>query len=196
MVRHLGENLSAYLANELTPAERLEAEQHLSECEECRNTLAKLQRVNEALSKQQPIEPPADFLDRVQNKIDRDNKVIAFRSRKTIAWIAIAAAIVFIVFLLKLLNPVPPATPVVSHRPKPPVAPVVKPQTNMAQQNVPVVSEHPTTPQHPVVAAVISPEDEQVIANLDALQNMELLENYDNIENLDLAVLGAAQGKE
>lgn len=47
MTRHLDERLDDWLDGELAPAERLEAERHLSDCAECRETAARLRALRD-----------------------------------------------------------------------------------------------------------------------------------------------------
>lgn len=191
---HLEENLSAYLAGELGSAEKQSAERHLNECPECRDELESLRKLDAMLSHAGLIEPSAGFVSGVMNRIEQDRKVISFRSRRTLAWLAIAAAVAFFAFFVGIRQWHQQGG-MASH-------PKLKKHETEKQNLPPVQPQQPvlTQPQQtPVVAPVqpqpqqLDPEEAELIANLDILENMDVIENYDSMENLDVALLGATE---
>ncbi|HUS57467.1 MAG TPA: zf-HC2 domain-containing protein, partial [Planctomycetota bacterium] len=61
----LEENLVAYLANELSTAERAELEQHLLGCAPCRESLVRARAVLDQADALPQIEPPPGYTQRV-----------------------------------------------------------------------------------------------------------------------------------
>lgn len=180
---HLEENLSAYLAGALTEAESRAAESHLKECAQCQKELDALRQLDVMLSQAGSLEPSSGFLRGVMNRLDDDRKVIAFRSRRVVAWVALAAVVAFFVFVIGYRQMHPSST--MAHHPNRP-----KQQRVAPQQTAPDVSTV-----EPQQTAQLSAEDAELIANLDMVENMDVIENYDNIENLDVALLESTEEK-
>lgn len=180
---HLEENLSAYLAGELSESERQAAEAHLAECPKCKGELGALRELDAMLSHAGSLEPSAGFVSGVMRRIDDDRKVIVFRSKRAVAWMALAAAVAFFVFVIGYRQTHQPSG--IAHQPK-----AHQEKEVIARQEPPqqVVTPEQTPQQVPA-------EDAELIANLDVVENMDVIENYDNIENLDVALLESTEEK-
>ena len=177
---HLEEDLSAYLAGELSSAEKERAERHLAECPECSQKLEQLRGLNHFLAQAEPLQPSNRFLHRVMARVEEDRRLIAFRSRRTIAWLALAASIAFLVFVLGLENNVQPPPGVARWNPKK----VETPQGTPSKTAGSAQTER------------MSAEEAELIANLDVLENMDLIQDYDSVENLEVALLGNEEKEE
>src|SRR5438046_2765576 len=116
---HAEEELSSYVSGELSEAERSEIEEHLRNCSECSQKVEEIRHLNGVLSEADVLEPSPFFMKRLLARVDDERKIIAFRSRRTILWLAVAASIVFVVFLLSIQKETTPPAPI-SHW-KPPV---------------------------------------------------------------------------
>lgn len=181
--KHLDEELSSYLAGELNEKESENVRAHLSGCAVCTEKLKQLEQLNVLLSESSGLTPSSGFAKAVLNKIDEERRIVAFRSRRTIVWLAAAAAIVFAVLLLSIQKENQPHLAPVAHW-KPKVhAPAPKPTPPVA----------PKTPSEP--ANQVSPEDAGLIANLDILENMDVIDNYDNLEYLEAALVAGDEEK-
>jgi anti-sigma factor RsiW len=172
--RHSNEALSAYLAGRLSGAERAAVEEHLKTCAACYAELDRLKEVDHLLAQDGQIEPSRNFTQRVLEQVNRENRVVSFRARRVAAWVAAAAVIVFAVFLLRILKDGGP----------PPPAPLVK--KTPAQQE-PVVKQPAPAP----AESSLTPEDADLIAHLDELEDMELIDNFDSLQELDTALLAS-----
>lgn len=215
---HVTDDLSAYLANELDQNERSRVELHLRDCESCRKELEKHKRLDEVLGSSQPISPGPEIIRGVMQRVQHEQKTIAFK--RLLPWLAIAAVLVAVLFLLRILKetPVPgevveKKNPTVIKPINPPTpAPKESPQTKI--ENLPVVKNAP--PKEPIVKPVpetipeettqiveqqtpqtsMSPEDEEMIAKIDELENMDVISNYENLENLEVAILDEGGGSQ
>ncbi|HET6267208.1 MAG TPA: zf-HC2 domain-containing protein [Acidobacteriota bacterium] len=203
---HLEEGLSAYLSGELDASERKLAEAHLRECRECSERLSQLRKLHDLLSTQTEIEPSQGFAKRVISRIDADQNVVRFRTKRILGWALEAAAVIlFVLFLArydryavkpgeivhqtpprvikKVAPPSPKPAPKVivkqaPHQIKPPLPqPIPAPQSAVAP-----APEQPAQPQ-------LSAEDAEMIANLDELENMDVIRDYDNVQNMDVALI-------
>ena len=173
--KHMEEELSSYLSGELSPPEAEAVEKHLSDCALCTDRLKALEQLNGLLAGTDEIEPSATFSGNVLRKLDEERRVVAFRSRRTIVWLAAAAAIVFVVLLLSIQKETRPAAPISHGKPKIEL-PAPPPIRNAPSSND------------------VSARDAELVANLDALENMDLLDNYDNLENMEAALVAGAEG--
>lgn len=180
---HLEENLSAYLAGALSASERQAAEEHLNECPRCRKELDALRGLDVMLLHAGSLEPSAGFARGVMNRIDEDRKVIAFRSKRAIAWTALAAVVAFFVFMIGYRQMHPSSG--MAHHPK------AQPKKEEIAKQEP--SQQVVTP--PQAPQQVTAEDAELIADLDLVENMDVIENYDNIENLDVALLESTEEK-
>lgn len=88
----------AYALGVASDAERREFEAHLATCAECRQELAEIRRVNDALAMAAPAaSPPAGLRSRIVAAAERDRKVPA-APRYRLAWQIAAAASIAAVF--------------------------------------------------------------------------------------------------
>ena len=183
--KHPEEELSSYVSGELNDAERNQIEEHLRNCAECTEKVEEIRHLNEVLNEADSLEPSPFFTRRLLARVDDERKIIAFRSRRTIWWLAAAASIVFVVFLLSIQKETTPIAPI-SHW-KPP-AHTTGGQTRRV---VNVASPLPqTSPQNGTTG-----EDPELIANLDAFENWDVIQNYENLEYLEAAVIAGNEGK-
>jgi hypothetical protein len=214
---HVTDDLSAFLANELDQNERSRVELHLRDCESCRNELDKHKRLNELLATSQPISPSDEIIHGVMQQVQHEEK--SNFSKRVLPWLALAAVLAAVLFLLKIrketpvpdeivkeknppiikpINPVPPAPkqspqteveppPIVKNAP-PPKEPVAKPER-----------EPETIPEQPpqiVQQLNPTPEDSEVISQIDELENMDVISNYENLENLEVAIMDEGGGSQ
>ncbi|MCI0619355.1 zf-HC2 domain-containing protein [bacterium] len=213
---HVTDDLSAYLANELDQNERSSVELHLRDCESCRKELEKHKRLNEVLGGSQPISPGPEIIRGVMQQVQHEQKTIAFK--RLLPWLAVAAVLVAVLFLLRIQKETPVPGEVVKKTPpvikpiNPRPFPKESPQTQI--ENPPVVKNTP--PKEPIVKPVpqtipeetpqiaeqvnpqtsISPEDEEMIAKIDELENMDVISNYENLENLEVAIIDEGGGSQ
>jgi Putative zinc-finger len=204
---HLEEGLSAYLSDELDASERKLAEAHLRECRECSERLAELRRLRDLLSTQSEIQPSPGFAKRVLSRIDAEQNIVRFRSRRALGWALTAAAVIlFVLFLTrfdryavkppgivhqtpprviekKTAPPSPePAPKVIAKQSPPQLKPPVQPPVPEPQSSVVAAPKQPEQPQ-------LSEEDAELIANLDVLENMDVIRDYDSVQNMDVALI-------
>lgn len=92
----LRERLGAYVLGALDPDERLEVEHHLDDCDPCRDELARLSPLPPLLDRLSTeevaagsLDPPAELLDRVLARIERERRRDRRRLRR---WQGLAAA--------------------------------------------------------------------------------------------------------
>jgi Putative zinc-finger len=213
---HVTDDLSAYLANELDQTERSRVELHLRDCESCRKELDVQKRLDEVLANSQPISPRSEILRGVMHQVEHEQKVTAFK--RLLPWLAVAAVLAAVLFLLRIQKETPVPGEVVKKTPpvikpiNPRPFPKESPQTRI--ENPPVVKNTP--PEEPIVKPVpetipeetpqiaeelnpqtlISPEDEEMIAKIDELENMEVISNYENLENLEVAIMDEGGGSQ
>lgn len=183
-MQHPEENLTAYASGQLTGDEAQKVEQHLKACESCRKELHRLRQLDLLLSSVGDIEPSPRFMQGVWNRIQQDQKVIAFRSRRKLSWVALAAVIAFFVFVLAVNRW--PHSPEVAHQTQPQQHKVAKPTPPAP---LPQPQNQPSAPE------TVTPEDAELIANLDIIENMDVIQNYDDVENLDVALLNSSPEK-
>ena len=114
--RHLGDALSALLDGELTGRAADEARAHLATCRACSDELAAVGEARSWVRSLPPVEPPADFYQRLRT--GRGATVIALRPRR-VGVAVLAASAAASITLLGLASPQEPAT-------APPVARLVE----------------------------------------------------------------------
>jgi hypothetical protein len=215
---HVTDDLSAYLANELDQNERSRVELHLRDCESCQKELEKHKRLNEVLGGSQPISPSPEIIRGVMQQVQHEQKTIAFK--RLLPWLAIAAVLVAVLFLLRIqketpvpgevvekknppvIRPINPPTPAPKELPQtkienppvvkitPPREPIEKPEPETIPEETPQIAEQ-VNPQ-----TSISPEDEEMIAKIDELENMDVISNYENLENLEVAIMDEGGGSQ
>jgi hypothetical protein len=161
---HLEEDLSAYISNELDESQKKSVEAHLATCPICTEKQRQLQKLENLTEQEKPIEPPPDFLKKVMSRIDRESRVIRFRSRRNVAIFVAAAVFAFFVFILSLRNPVRVPPPLVHHTPKPAIS-------------------------TPSPKAQEKSEDVELIAHLDELENMEVIRQFNDLDQFDTAIM-------
>jgi Putative zinc-finger len=209
---HVTDDLSAYLANELDQNERSRVESHLHECEACRKELDVQKRLDDLLANSQSITPGPEIIRGVMRQVHHEQKTIVFQKR-LLPWLAAAAILAAALLLLRIQKdtPVPPEivkekkppvikpiapSPVPEESPQtkietppvvkntPPKQPIVQPEPETIPEETPQIVQQ-LNPQPP-----IPPEDSEVIAKIDELENMDLISNYENLENLEVAIVG------
>lgn len=207
---HVTDDLSAYLANELDQNERSRVELHLSDCESCRNELDKHKRLDEVLASSPPLSPRSEIIREVMHRVRHDESSRSFNKR-LLPWLAIAAVLAAALFLLKIRKETPVPDELVKKNPpiikpvNPTPAPKESPQTEVKEPEVvknappkkPVVKPEPETIPEETPQIVqqlnpepaITPEDSEVIAKIDELENMDVISNYENLENLEVAII-------
>jgi hypothetical protein len=206
---HVTEDLSAYLANELDQNERSRVELHLRDCESCRKELDKHTRLNELLAASQPLSPSDEILRGVMQQVQHDEK--SNFNKRVLPWLALAAVLAAVLFLLKIRKETPVPDEVVKKNPpvikpiNPAPIPKESPQTKIETPQPPIVKSTPpkepivkpepeTIPEEPpqIVQQLnpqFTPEDSEVISQIDELENMDLISNYENLENLEVAIM-------
>jgi hypothetical protein len=210
---HVTEDLSAYLANELDQNERSRVELHLRDCEACRKELDKHTRLNEVLANSTPISPSNEILRGVMQQVQRDEK--SNFNKRVLPWLAIAAVLAAALFLLKIRKETPVPDEVVEKNPpvikpiNPLPVPKESPQTKIetpppivksTPPKEPIVKPEPETiPEEPpqIVQQLnpqLTPEDSEVISQIDELENMDVISNYENLENLEVAIMDEGGG--
>jgi hypothetical protein len=212
---HVTDDLSAFLANELDQNERSRVELHLRDCEACRNELDKHNRLNEVLANAQPISADPKIIRGVMQRIQHEEK--SNFSKRVLPWLAIAAVLAAALFLLKIRKETAAPDEVVKKK-NPPVIKPINPQPS-PKESPQTIIEPPsivkkTPPKEPIVKPVpetmpqqppqmvqqqtpqtsISPEDEEMIAKIDELENMDVISNYENLENLEVAIIDEGEG--
>jgi anti-sigma factor RsiW len=114
--RHLGDALSALLDGELTGRAADAAQAHLAACQPCSDELALVGEARSWVRSLPPVEPPADFHERLRT--GPGAVVVALRPRR-VGVAVLAASAAASVALLGLASPQEPAT-------APPVARLVE----------------------------------------------------------------------
>ena len=179
--RHLEDELSSYVSGELDADETRRVEEHLRECAACSEKVTAFRQLNEVLNEANALDPSPFFTKRVMASVEEEKKIVAFRSRRTIAWLSIAASIVFAVFLISVRKETVPVPPPISHW---------HPNAHTQPETV-----APTVKEKEPAQQPISKEDADLIANLDVLENMDVIQNYDNLEYLEAAVIANVEEK-
>jgi hypothetical protein len=212
---HVTDDLSAYVANELDQNERSRVDLHLRDCESCRNELDVQKRLNDVLATSQQISPRPEILRGIMHRVQHEEK--SNFSKRVLPWLAIAAVLVAVLFLLKIRKETPVPEEVVKKKNPPVIEPIhpqpspkESPQTKIETPSIvrktpphePIVIPTPETlPQEPQQIVQqknpqtsISPEDEEMIAKIDELENMDVISNYENLENLEVAIIDEGEG--
>jgi anti-sigma factor RsiW len=197
---HVYEDIPAYLAGELTEEERRTVELHIRECKTCNQELGNQKKLDEILSKAKSISPQPQFVDRVMKAATP--RPADSRKRNILPWLAVAAVIAVILFLLKIqrdtsvpaeqVKKSPVVKPEVRPEPKlnlPPVQPEPESEPQITKKEKKIPERLPEPVKEDKIPA-LTPEEVEVVANLDELEDMELISNYENLENLELALIG------
>jgi len=91
--KNIREILDLYVDRELSPEATVQAETHLAECVECRNTVARLKRLGQAVKTAvSQYQPPTQLVDQVRRST-------ASRWRRATTWVPIAATILLLAVL-------------------------------------------------------------------------------------------------
>ncbi len=200
---HVNENIPAYLAGELNDEERRTVELHLNDCKTCKHELENQKKLDEILSQAQSIEARPELLQGVIQQVRIQQKTVSF-SRRILPWLAAAAVIAVVLFLLKIQKDSPAPVeqvkkspiikPEISPEPQPtpkfePIQPKPEPEPQITKKDkeIPVPLPQPEKPEE---IPHLTPEEAEVVAQLDELEEMELISNYENLENLELALIG------
>ncbi len=199
---HVTDDLSAYLANELELSDRGTVELHLRECEACRNELDVQKRLDELLAGTQALSPGPELIHGVMQRVSQEPKSIVFR-KHVLPWLAAAAVLAAVLLLLRIQKDtalpgevVQGKKPVAIKQEKPPAPQpeasqtVIPPDSRIPKSKQPQVAPAPPIVPQQTPPPSITPEEAEVIAQLDELENMELISNYENLENLEIALIG------
>jgi Putative zinc-finger len=199
VMKHLDEDLSAYISGELNEGRRLEVEMHLKECDSCSRELSRLQNLHAILGEAEQREPSAHFTEKVLDVVKQPPKTSFLKNRKRIAWLALAASVAAAVFILNLgrnfRSSVPAQNnPTVAKLQKKQEPPVVtrKEEKPVLVQTKPVPKKEVMPPSTVEIAKnekSLSPEEVELIANLDTLENMDLILNYEDVDHMETAVV-------
>jgi Putative zinc-finger len=91
--KNIREILDLYVDRELSPEATVQAETHLAECVECRNTVARLNRLRKAVKTAvSQYQPPTQLVDQVRRST-------ASRWRRATTWVPVAATILLLAVL-------------------------------------------------------------------------------------------------
>jgi anti-sigma factor RsiW len=205
MSEHLQEQLSAYLAGELTSAEREQAELHLQDCAECRANIERLKKLDAMLRQDLPIEPSKDFSQRVMKTLVRTKP--ATSTRRYLPWLALAAVLVAALLLLRVQQEVKPPQPVAKEHPlNRPALPAIQKEkepepVEQPKDVIPLVesSQQKESPQiaegtQPKISPPqLSQQDAEIVSHLDELQDMDAISDYDSLQNLDAALIVSSE---
>jgi hypothetical protein len=161
---HLEEDLSAYLSNELDESQKKSVEAHLSSCHTCTEKLQQLQKLESLTEQEVSIDPHPDFLKKVLTRVDQESRILRFRFRRNVAIFIAAAVLAFFVFILSLKNPSPVKPTEVHKVPKPAIS----------------------SPSHQIEK---KPDDVELIAHLDELENMEVIRQFNDLDQFDAAIM-------
>jgi hypothetical protein len=199
---HIHEDIPAYLAGELTESERQKVDLHLSQCSECSQELETQRKLNSILSRARDLSPRPELLRGVMNQVQAKNQTVPFKRRFIIPLLAAAAVIVIVLFLLKSQKDLPSPHENVKKEPiiKPEIEkqPDSKPQPVQPEQKAaPLITKEekkiPAEPPQPMQeeeSLELTPEEAEVVAQLDELEDMDIISNYENLENMEIALLG------
>lgn len=113
---------SAYLDEELSPAERDAFEAHVFACDGCYAAFKRMERTSELLRETPPAAAPADLRERIQAAVAEDaaeQSVFTWRrAAKVVGGLAAAAALLAAVFIPRGSDGTDPSAPVVAEAPR------------------------------------------------------------------------------
>jgi len=207
-MKHLDEELSAYISGELDEGSRIEVEAHLKECESCSGELSRLRDLETILAAAEQKEPSERFTEQVLDAAKHTRQKSSQKNRKRIAWLALAASAVAVILILNFYRNARPPAPALKN---PPVATLPKKQEKpalakkeekggpVAPKPAPEIQTKPLSPPEMAKAEkmenvekiekTLSPEEVELIANLDTLENMDLILNYQDVDHMETAVV-------
>ncbi|MHC4661461.1 MAG: zf-HC2 domain-containing protein [Planctomycetota bacterium] len=154
------ELISGYLDGELGEAEEVAVRVHLSECSECQNLYAALQRNRKLLQRHPQIAPSPKARERLAHRLDRDVLVVSRRIRRKeyrrliIGFAAAAAILLFILAFVAI-----PALLKDSDESK---GPAIAEEDNMNEGTTNVVIPEKETPRAPKLV----PEEDKLVKHV------------------------------
>jgi anti-sigma factor RsiW len=208
------ERISASIDGEIPPAEARLVEEHLAECAQCRALERKMRAVGIGIVMAEGVVPP-DFREKLFARMEAENLLPRRRSLFvfSLRWAAVpaAAAAALALFLLtsteKGKAPVSPQGPLPQVAGRSPVTDPVKPAS-------PAVSPPPTSPDAagpqgapPRTAGLpqteatrtgdpqLTPEDREIIAHLDILEDPAALDAAGEVDEVDELEIFAPAGR-
>lgn len=188
-MKHIEEDLSAYISGDMNAARKGEVEAHLKECESCARELFRLQEFDKLIVSVQEWNPSRDFKKRVVNSVRQ--KSAATRKNRWLMWLAAAAVVAIMALILK---PEPAVKPSAGVDKKIPVAKPIEPKGTIGlakkqKSNEVMPAAKEIRPEISQTQESLSSEEAQLIANLDALENMDLIVNYEDVDHLETALI-------
>jgi len=164
--REIREIISAYVDGEALPEEARRVEEHLGECAECRAAEKRMRTLGVAVARTEGMVPP-DFRENLFARLEKEDLLPKRRSIfvYSVRWAAVplAAAAALALFLLSSREPVRDLSPT-----------ALRP------------------PQVSGTGEQLSPEDREIVANLDILEDPDLF-NEPDIEEMEIFVPSSQQ---
>jgi anti-sigma factor RsiW len=154
--KQIDESLSAFRDGELNASEQAVVEEHIKSCSYCVAKLANIEWVVGTLRNAAPVNAPAGLSSKLDSIIDKQHKVVAFRSR---VWkpAAAVAAVAAIMIGVRMVSPDGNSTPTVAVQPAvPKSAPVEVAATPKTARKEATSSDKP--------AVASTPHREQILA--------------------------------
>ena len=192
--RDIRKSLIGFLEAELSDGDRIVAEAHLHQCEDCRKEKALLENTWAAVGGVQTPAVSRDFTANLMAKIHEQEE-------KKPAWWGIALPEIHIPFGFPRLTPVLVSVGLVAaiclsapyllpKKPQP-----VKALSTYKRAEIPAKKVATVESVVPVVKTPATVPDEEIIRNLDVFENIDLLQNYallkdfDTVQSLDVKVV-------
>ena len=164
--RQIREIISAYVDGEALPEEARRVEEHLGECAGCREDEKRMRALGVAVARTEAAVPP-DFRENLFARLEKEDLLPKRRSIfvYSVRWAAVplAAAAALALFLLSSREPVRDLSPTALRAPR---------VSNTGEQ--------------------LSPEDREIVANLEILEDPDLF-NETDIEEMDIFVPSSQQ---
>jgi anti-sigma factor RsiW len=164
--REIREIISAYVDGEALPEEARRVEEHLGECAGCRAAEKRMRALGVAVARTEAAVPP-DFRENLFARLEKEDLLPKRRSIfvYSVRWAAVplAAAAALALFLLSSREPVRDLSP-----------PALRP------------------PQVSGTGEQLSPEDREIVANLEILEDPDLF-NEPDIEEMEIFVPSSPQ---
>jgi anti-sigma factor RsiW len=164
--REIREIISAYVDGEALPEEARRVEEHLGGCAECRTAEKRMRGVGVALARTEGAVPP-DFRENLFARLEKEDLLPKRRSIfvYSLRWAAVplAAAAALTLFLLSSREPVRNLSP-----------------TAMRPPQISATGEQ------------LSPEDREIVANLEVLEDLDLFDEPE-IEEMEIFIPSSQQ---
>jgi anti-sigma factor RsiW len=164
--REIREIISAYVDGEAMPEEARRVEEHLGECAECQAAEKQMRALGAAVARTEGTVPP-DFRENLFARLEKEDLLPKRRSIfvYSVRWAAVplAAVAALALFLLSSRNPVRDLSPTALRPPR---------ISGTAEQ--------------------LSPEDREIVANLEILEDPNLFDEPD-IEEMEIFVPSSQQ---